>query len=404
MARSGDAMTAHRLSRAVGGAVIVTAIAAASCAVVAPAAGGAARLASTRPGEILRSRKVALEIGAVPVAALGATAYQLRYRTTDAHGHPTATWTTVIVPNGKRPAGGRDLISLQDAENSDSARCAPSVQLRNGGVNSFVDFELASLLPELDLGRVIVIPDALGPRSEFFASAMEGHAVLDSIRAVEGFGPSQVDGRRTKVALIGYSEGAHQTEAAAELAPTYAPRLRIVGVAAGGLPVGDVATLRYLAAGDPANVLQVMTGLTRAYPRLRWQRLLNASGRAASKTMSTCSLVELLAGPSAPFASWTKPRDAFAVKRVSSVLASNALGRRVPAAPTYLFIGKHDEEVAKSSLDRLVARDCKRGARIDYDVDPVGVEHFESFTQFAPLALGYVDGRLTGDRVPDTCS
>lgn len=361
-----------------------------------------ADLASLKPGAIIRSRTV--QIDDAPLAAFGVHAYQLLYRTEGNAGQAVAAATTVIVPRGARPKGGRQLVSLEDAENSDSSTCAPSYQLRTGGTNSFIDAELSGVTTELEAGRDIVVHDALGPESEFLATGMEGHATLDSLRAVEDFRPAELNGTRTRIGLVGYSEGAHQAVAAAQLAPRYAPELRIVGVAAGGVPVGNVQSLSYLAESAPANVLQVMTGINRAFPALDWPALLNAKGRAASAQMSTCNVVEVLNGPSGPMSAWTKAPNVFGVPRVEKVLSENALGHRTPSAPLYVFIGTQDEEISKPALDALVRRYCAAGATVDYYVDPDGHEHFQSATLFFPLANDYLGDRFAGDKAPDTCA
>lgn len=356
-----------------------------------------------RAGAIIRTRRVQLSALALP-AAVNATAYQVLYRSTDTRNRPIASAATVIVPGGPRPAGGRDLVALQDAENSDSETCAPSYQLRVAGFNGgLVDMELTGVSSQLTAGRDVVVPDALGPRSEFLARGLEGRSSLDAIRAVERFRPAELAGRRTRVGLIGYSEGSHQAMAAAELAPTYAPRLRIIGVAAGGVPTGDATSMRWLAKSDPANVLQIMTGLNRAFSALRWPALLTASGRAASRKMSTCDLLLLLAGPSGPLSKWTKRQDVFTVPRVARLLRANVLGRSIPKAPLFVFIGAKDEEISKVSLDRLVAHDCAAGVPIEYDVDSLGQEHTESFFRFQSPAVSYLDDRFAGKKAPTTC-
>lgn len=362
-----------------------------------------AHLTRLPPGAIIRTRQVHLTVMALP-AAVDARAFQVIYRTTDTRRRPIANAATVIVPSGTAPAHGRDLVALQDAENSDSETCAPSYQLRVAGPNGgLVDMELTAVSSELTAGRDVVVPDALGPRSEFLARGLEGRSSLDAIRAVERFRPAQLAGRKTRIGLIGYSEGSHQAVSAAELAPTYAPRLRIIGVAAGGVPTGDAESMRWLAKSDPANVLQIMTGLNRAFPLLRWRKLLTPAGRSASRQMSTCDLVLLIAGPSGPLSKWTKPHDVFTVPRVARVLRANVLGRVVPTAPLFLFIGANDEEISKASLDRLVAHDCAAGARLDYDVDSGGQEHIESFVRFESPAVSYLDDRFAGKKAPTTC-
>jgi triacylglycerol lipase len=71
--------------------------------------------AATKPGTILRTRRIALAPG-TPVAGEGASAvYQLLYRTTDEHGAPSATVGTVFVPR-RHTAGPRRLVPYQIAE------------------------------------------------------------------------------------------------------------------------------------------------------------------------------------------------------------------------------------------------------------------------------------------------
>src|SRR5437588_455693 len=147
-------------------------------------------LASYAPGTILRSRQVDVSLGPVPVTKLTAKAYQLLYRTNDATGDPVANVTTVIVPDGAPPAGGRQLISVDDAEDSVDSNCAPSYQLQNGEQNNGnLGAETTLAAPQLALGRDLVIPDAEGPKSEYIVTGMEGRATLDSVRAVERFPP-----------------------------------------------------------------------------------------------------------------------------------------------------------------------------------------------------------------------
>src|SRR5207244_789159 len=86
---------------------------------------------STAPGTVLRSRQVDVGMGPVPLG-VAFRAYQLLYRTNDGSGRPVATVTTVLVPTGLAPAGGRGLLSLNTAEDSVDPNCAPSYQLRAG--------------------------------------------------------------------------------------------------------------------------------------------------------------------------------------------------------------------------------------------------------------------------------
>jgi hypothetical protein len=362
-------------------------------------------LASAPPGTVLRSRQVNVSLGPVPLTGPAATAYQLLYRTNDATGAPVANVTTVVVPSAPAPSGGRQLVSVNDAEDSVDPNCAPSYQLQNGEQgdgNLAAETGLAST--ELAQGRDVVIPDAEGPQSEYIVTGMEGRATLDSIRAVERFPAAGVSGAATPVGLIGYSGGAHVTASAEELAPAYAPELRLVGVAEGGVPVGNEDTVTYINGSVGTGVLMATSiAMNRAYPELDLYSLLNAKGRAFAQQVSTGCATSVFAAPFAHFDDWTTVPDVFHLPRVERIINLNALGHATPTAPTFVYNGVHDELIWIKPLDALVAQYCRAGAHIDYFRDPAGVEHIQGVANFAALALPYLTGRFAGDPVPDTC-
>jgi hypothetical protein len=364
-----------------------------------------ASLASAAPGDVLRSRQVDVQLGAVPLTGQQYHAYQLLYRTNDAHGQAVANATTVIVPDGAAPAGGRDLVSVDDAEDSDDSTCAPSYQLQEGEPdNHNLQAEMHIAATQLALGRELVVPDAEGPQSEYIVTGMEGHATLDSIRAAERFAPAQLSGVRTPVALFGYSGGAHVTAAAGELQPSYAPELNVVGLAAGGVPVGNRETIDYLDGSVGAGVLMATAiAIDRAYPEMRLESRLNAAGKAYAEQASKGCASSVFAKPFAHFSDWTIDPHPFDDPVVARIVADNALGHATPTAPTFFYNGEHDELITIKALDELVARYCAGGATLDYFRDPAGVEHIQGVADFTPLALQYLNDRFNGVPAPTTC-
>jgi hypothetical protein len=362
-------------------------------------------LSSAAPGTVLRSRVVNVALGPVPLTGPAATAYQLLYRTNDATGEPVANVTTIVVPDGPAPSGGRQLVSIGDAEDSVDPNCAPSYELQNGeqgDANLGVETALAST--ELAQGRDVVIPDAEGPQSEYIVTGMEGHATLDSIRAVERFPATGLGGPATPVGMIGYSGGAHVTASADELAPSYAPELNIVGVAEGGVPVGNEDTVSYLNGSIGAGVLMATSiAINRAYPELDLYSLLNAKGRAFAQQVSTGCASSVFAAPFAHYDEYTTVPDAFHLPRVERIINRNALGHATPAAPTFVYNGIHDELIWIKPLDALIAQYCRAGARIEYFRDPAGIEHIQGVANFTALAIPYLTGRFAGNAVPDNC-
>ena len=80
------------------------------------------------PGTVLRSRDVELAfLGLIPQPI---NAVQLLYRTTNMHGEPEATATTVIVPADATEERPCPLLSYQCAIDAMASRCFPSYALR----------------------------------------------------------------------------------------------------------------------------------------------------------------------------------------------------------------------------------------------------------------------------------
>jgi hypothetical protein len=356
------------------------------------------------PGQVFASRPVEVRLGGAPTSS-SVDAYQLLYRTNDAHGRPVANVTTVLVPKGPRPEGGRNLISLQDAEDSLDPDCAPSYQLQQDqrdSPNLFIESSIGAT--ELGKGGTVVIPDHEGPQSQYIVTGMEGHAVLDSIRAVESFEPAQLDGARTQVGMVGYSGGAHATAAANELQPAYAPELHLVAVAAGGVPVGNRDTVEYLDGSVGAGVLiAVSVALDRAFPSFRLQDLLNEKGKAFAKQVETGCASSVFAAPYSHLDDYTKKPHAIDLPRVKRIIRRNKLGHHTPTAPSFYYNGVRDELIWIKPLDELVAKYCSSGARIQYVRDEAGLEHIQGVANFAPQAVAYLDDRFAGAPVPSTC-
>lgn len=80
------------------------------------------------PGTVLRSRDV--ELGFLGLVPQQIRAVQLLYRTTNRHGEPEASITTVLVPAGHSHRQPRHVVSYQCAIDAVSPRCFPSYALR----------------------------------------------------------------------------------------------------------------------------------------------------------------------------------------------------------------------------------------------------------------------------------
>jgi hypothetical protein len=203
--------------------------------------------------------------------------------------------------------------------------------------------------------------------------------------------------------LWGYSGGALASQWANELTATYAPELNIVGVAAGGVPANIEAIARAIDGTALSGVYFGATvGLSRAYPEINIDTLLNAKGKAAFDTLGHQCIGEF----AIQFAfqhmrDYVTVPELLDVPAVRQVIAENTMGQQLPDAPTYIYQGTNDELAITPPVDKLVATYCAMGAKIQY-VKILG-EHITTAGTGVPGALTYIQGRLNGREAPTTC-
>lgn len=350
-------------------------------------------LKKAKRGAILRSRPVTISARGL---ALPNDAWQLLYRTSDAKNRPEAAVTTLILPTV--PVGPMPLVSYQTAEDSLGTQCAPSYTLRTG-----TEREMPAIQQPLVRGWAVVAPDYEGPESQYGAGRQAGHAVLDSIRAAKRFRAGGLT-RKTRVGVWGYSGGGLASAWAAELQPRYAPRMRIAGVAAGGVPPDIEAVARKIDGGPFAGILfAAAQGLERAYPEMRVREILNAEGKALYDEIADKCVEDITnAGMFKRMADLSKVPDPLVLPRIQKVLWKNHLGKRTPAAPLYIYHAILDELIPIATVDELVAGYCADGATVKYHRDPAS-EHVALVATGALAALDYLGARFAGTPAPSTC-
>lgn len=346
------------------------------------------------PGTILDARPTTIRALAIPIPV---RAWQLKYLSTDTKGAPAANIATVIQPLN---AQGK-LVSYQTAYDGLDADCAPSYAFATG--LHAPAYEEAAMLPLILAGYTVVSADYEGPDYQWAAGINSGHGVLDGIRAAQNFGPAGLNGADTPTALWGYSGGALASQWANELAADYAPELNIVGVAAGGVPADIEAIARAIDGTALSGVYFGATvGLSRAYPEIDIDALLNKRGKAAFETLGQQCIGEFtLQFAFRHMRDYVTVPELLDVPSVQAVIAENTMGQRLPYAPTYIYQGTHDELAITPPVDTLVQTYCGMGADVQY-VKLFG-EHITTAVTGVPGALAYVQNRLNGQPVPSSC-
>ncbi|MFI1912469.1 lipase family protein [Nocardia sp. NPDC020380] len=363
----------------------------------------AGQVAAARPGEILRARRI--NPAFFGFIQLNIDAWQLSYRTTNSFGEAISTVTTVLVPRGPAPQGGRKLLSYQIAEDSAAQYCAPSYVIQSGGLPLDYVNAAETLIPiaaGVGQGWTVVIPDYEGPHSSYGTSKLNAQTTLDGIRAAENFSPAQLSGPGTPTALWGYSGGTVPSSFAAEIAQSYAPELNIVGVAAGGIAAADYPdAMRHNNKGLYTGLLMgVFAGIAGEYPQVRDLLRDNVVDPVSQVLFASKQLLCHPEGTALlPFYDYMgafKGGDPLQYPAVQKFLADNSLGQATPNMPIYIYHAQYDEILPNVGVDKLVDKYCKDGApSVSYERELVA-EHISGVAGQLPGAFHFLRDRLNG--------
>ncbi|KUJ18453.1 lipase [Mollisia scopiformis] len=325
------------------------------------------------PGTILRLR---VAPGNIPsVIANCSQAYHLLYRTTNALYQPSWAMTTLYVPlsasNSSSTASA--LLSYQIPYNSADVDASPSYAFSAGS-------QTGDLPNALGRGWYVNFPDFEGPLAAFGAGIQEGHAVLDSVRAVlsSGFGLSP----DTRYAMWGYSGGSVASTWAAELQGQYAPELNFSGMAIGGIVPNFTTTLGLLSGTVYAGLLpSALLGITAEFPESREYLLSKLKTNGAYNATGFLESLELSFEEGFIFYQYQDIFNYFVdgPATVQSPLIQDLLNIQaqqgyhgIPQMPVYVYKAIHDELSPVSVADALVERYCGVGVNILYERNTVG--------------------------------
>ena len=363
-----------------------------------------ANLGATANGAVLASRPVVATTFSLP---LPVSAWQVKYKTLDTAGNPTATVATVMVPRvpwlGKGP---RPLVSYQTAEDGVGSKCAPSYVIRAGlqAGDSNSAPETLLMTAAMLRGWAVVAPDYEGRNSAFLGAAGEAHGVLDGIRAARAFTPAGL--AASPVGVWGYSGGALASDLAAQYQPAYAPELKLTGLALGGIPADIDATMLAFNRTPLGGAIVIgLIGVDRAYPEQNIPQYMNAAGKAAMAAgQNDCITDAVLRHPFLKISSYEATPNAIALPQVTSFLRSiSPLG--IPGTPTGPIYDYHSvfDELAPIGPDReLMKRYCAAGVKVQHYEDYVS-EHIVLVATGWPAAISWLGDRFAGKPAPSNC-
>ncbi|GAB2908210.1 lipase family protein [Nonomuraea fastidiosa] len=353
----------------------------------------AAPARAAAPGDVVSAQPTTVYLLPGKLLEVPVNAWHLRYTSTSATGTPNVVSGTLLVPKAGYPLGRRPIIGYAVGTHGLGDQCAPSVSMSQGR-----EAELALVSLFLLKGYAVAITDyeGLGTPGQhtYMAGISQGHAVLDSIRAatrVPGAGLSD----EAPVGIMGYSQGGASAGWAAQLQPSYAPELRLRGVAAGGVPadLGEVA--RNLDGGPNFGLAAAAgIGLDAAYPELDLEADLNDRGRELLADAADDCVNDLgkLAGLGF---SDISPIDLMNQPKWQARLAENRLGGMPPRVPMFLYHGRGDEIIPLSVGSTLRSEYCRAGVNVRWASLPAP-DHVTGAIEGGPLAIEWLALRILG--------
>jgi pimeloyl-ACP methyl ester carboxylesterase len=213
-----------------------------------------------------------------------------------------------------------------------------------------------------------------------------------------------------KIMIYGHSQGGQSALFAGEIAPSYAPELHILGVAAAA-PVTGLTTVLSVATGSFGQgilrfTLAAAYSWTKTYHDLPTGELFTPAGAhfAASELTHGCVASLISAIDAQRMTPATVFKKGFTTDPALVAHARlNDPGRVKELAPMLVVQGTADTTVPPPLTDAYVTGDaCKIGDRIDY-LHVTGASHGSIVRAALPALVAWMTARLHGSAAPTTC-
>jgi len=351
------------------------------------------------PGAVIRTEPATFFLDPLGLSGLGLTATRVMYASKDRLDRSIAVTGTIFEP--KAPwvgVGARPLISYAVGTQGMGDRCAPSRQMSE----TLTEYEHYLLKGYLVRGYAVALTDYQGlgtPGTHTYVSRVaQARAVLDIARAAIRR-PGTALTSSTPVGLYGYSQGGGATAAAAELAATYAPDLRVKGALAGAPPADLTKVAAGLDGSAYAEFLNfALLGLAAGYG-IDLGDYLNDRGRAVAAATENHCVLDLASASFQRSSTLTRdgrPLTAYlAEEPFASIVADNRIGRARPTVPVLISHSGLDD-VIPYAVGRQLAKDwCAKGANVRLSTNVVPL-HVGGVAPSSAESYAFFEARFAG--------
>jgi len=353
--------------------------------------------ASGKPGSIIRVWPLD---GGGPG---GGNAFRILYRSKGLNNQPIAVSGAIFIPPGPPPPGGRNVLAYAHPTSGVVEACAPSLMPDTAGMI----WGLADMLAK---GYVVVATDYPGLGTPgihpYLIGVSEGRAVLDSVRAARDL-PSS--GASNRFVVWGHSQGGHASLYTGELAASYAPDLKLFGVAAAapatylvelfdadkststGIELTAMALYSWSKLyNDPATSI-VEPGAMPIYQRMAQDCIESVPEFAAlNQAEKPLSQMQFLKTDPSETEPWR------------GIMLRNTPGQAPAGAPVFIAQGTADTTVLPAITKQFGVALCKQGTRVSF-ILMKGVTHTFAAKNSVSYALAWMGDRFRGVPAPSDC-
>lgn len=368
-----------------------------------------------QPGDVIHSEPLA-------GAPAGSQAWKVLYLSTGFDGSPTAVSGVVIAPTGTPPGstpgsagstppgstvgGGRPVLSWAHPTTGVMDDCAPSTL-------SEVFALIPGLAEFLAAGYVVAATDYEGLGTAgvhpYLIGESEGRAVLDAARAAQRLPDT---GAGDQLLLFGHSQGGQASLFAGQMAPDYAPDLKLVATAAAapagelqallnddaetetGVALGSYAVNAYLDLYGPQN------------PGMSASQVVTPEGEAViDQIVPLCDIDQSsqIQAIAAPVTGKFFVDDPGSVEPWQTLLSENSPGGTRIDSPVFIAQGTADTVVVPATTTQLVQTYCQGGTQTTEKVYD-GVTHTTIGYESAGDVATWMAAVLAGSTPGGACS
>lgn len=357
-----------------------------------------------RDGDIVRTQQLDFFLDPLKVTASSYKATRVMYKSRNRTGKEIAVTGSIIVPTQKWVGTGRrPIIGYAVGTQGIGDSCAPSKQFTRG-----FEYETLFMAGLLARGYAVAMTDYEGLGTEgvhtYMDRVSQGRAVINAVRAAQRLPGSGLDATNP-VGFYGYSQGGGGASAAAELAATYGPELKVKGSVVGAVP----ADLRQVAGIDGSLYTLfgwfAIAGLGTSYG-VDLKQELTEKGKAFYDDIENDCVYSLLKASFTQLKDSTVNGEGFAdlIKRepYTTMIEDQRIGLVKPNAPVLVTHSVLDDVIPYRVGEQLAKDWCSRGATVRFSSNLLPL-HVGGILANSAESYAFFEARFAGIPALSSC-